>query len=140
MAPRGENATVYAEAFERAAQVLRSGELLAIFPEGRVTPDGRLQAFKGGVMKILQRPAQDGLEPVVVPMALDNMWGSFFSRIEVRRGHPAAMVRPFRRGLFNRVRLTVGHPVAAAQVQPMLLAHRVAQLLITPGPDGRGPR
>jgi len=116
---------VYAAAFERAAQVLRAGDLLAIFPEGAITDDGELKEFKGGIMKVLERARADGVQPPVIPMALTHLWGSFFSRVE--RGQ--AMVRPFRRGLFNRVGLNVGAPVPAAQAQPELLHGRVAALL-----------
>jgi 1-acyl-sn-glycerol-3-phosphate acyltransferase len=120
IAPRKEDPAAYEAAFEAAAKVLREGDLLAIFPEGGITHDGKLQQFKGGIMKILER------EPVpVIPMALTNLWGSFFSRIE--RG--GAMVRPFRRGLLNRVGLNVGPAVPPAQVQPEILRHHVAQLL-----------
>ncbi|AMO23046.1 glycerol acyltransferase [Ramlibacter tataouinensis] len=120
IAPRSEDPAAYEAAFEAAAQVLREGDLLAIFPEGSITRDGQLQEFKGGIMKIL------ALQPApVVPMALTNLWGSFFSRIE----EGGAMVRPFRRGLFNRVGLNVGEPVPAPQVEPAALQARVAQLL-----------
>jgi 1-acyl-sn-glycerol-3-phosphate acyltransferase len=125
IAPQQEDAATYAAAFERAAEVLRAGDLLAIFPEGGITRDGQLQPFKGGVMKVLERAAADGVQPPVVPMALTNLWGSFFSRIE--RG--TAMARPFRRGVFNRVGLNVGAPVAAAQAEPQLLQQRVSVLL-----------
>jgi 1-acyl-sn-glycerol-3-phosphate acyltransferase len=125
IAPQKDDPAVYEAAFERAAQVLREGDLLAIFPEGAITRDGQLQPFKGGVMKILERAAADGLQVPVVPMALTNLWGSFFSRVE----QGTAMVRPFRRGMFNRVGLNVGAPVAAAQVQPEMLQQRVAVLL-----------
>jgi 1-acyl-sn-glycerol-3-phosphate acyltransferase len=84
-----------------------------------------LQPFKGGIVKILDRARADGLDVPVVPMALTNLWGSYFSRIE----QGGAMVRPFRRGLFNRVGLNVGTPVAAAEAQPELLRERVARLL-----------
>ncbi|HYD96263.1 MAG TPA: MFS transporter [Noviherbaspirillum sp.] len=129
VAPRNEDAAIYEQAFERAAQVLRDGDLLAIFPEGALTRDGNLQPFKGGIMKILERAREDGIAPPVVPLALTNLWGSFFSRIELVRGDRVAMARPFRRGLFNRVGLHVGLPVPAAQVQPELLRERVAALL-----------
>jgi 1-acyl-sn-glycerol-3-phosphate acyltransferase len=120
IAPRKEDAAAYEAAFEAAAKVLREGDLLAIFPEGGITHDGTLQEFKRGMMKILER------EPVpVIPMALTNLWGSFFSRIE----EGGAMVRPFRRGLFNRVGLNVGSAVPPAQVQPELLRNQVARLL-----------
>ena len=39
------------------------------------------------------------------------------------------MVRPFRRGVFNRVGLNVGEAVPAAQVTPEGLHRRVAALL-----------
>ncbi|ART53767.1 glycerol acyltransferase [Acidovorax carolinensis] len=125
IAPQKEDPRVYAEAFERAAQVLREGDLLAIFPEGGITKDGQLQEFRGGIMKIIERAQQEGVEAPVIPMALTNLWGSFFSRIE--RG--TAMVRPLRRGMFNRVGLNVGQPLASREVQPALLRERVARLL-----------
>ena len=120
IAPRSENLQAYEAALDAAARVLREGDLLAIFPEGGITRDGSLQEFKGGIMKILER------EPVpVVPMALTNLWGSFFSRVE----QGGAMVRPFRRGIWSRVGLNVGPAMAAHSVQPALLRQRVAQLL-----------
>ncbi|MBC5782886.1 MFS transporter [Ramlibacter sp. USB13] len=125
VAPQKEDPAVYEAAFERSVQVLRNGDLLLIFPEGGITRDGQLQPFKGGIMKILERARAEGIEPPVVPMALTNLWGSFFSRIE----KDGAMVRPFRRGIFNRVGLNVGPAMPAQQVQPELLHQRVAQLL-----------
>jgi hypothetical protein len=64
----------------------------------------------------------------VVPVALQNLWGSYFSRIEEGQ----AMVRPFRRGLFSRVGLGIGAPIDAAQVMPALLQQRVGELLDVP--------
>jgi len=125
VAPYKEDPQTYEAAFERAAQVLREGDLLAIFPEGGITRDGQLQPFKGGIVKILDRARADGLDVPVIPMALTNLWGSYFSRIE----QGGAMVRPFRRGLFNRVGLNVGAPVPPAQAQPEALQARVAGLL-----------
>jgi 1-acyl-sn-glycerol-3-phosphate acyltransferase len=125
IAPRAEDPQAYEAAFASAAQVLREGDLLAIFPEGGITQDGTLQTFKGGIMKILEQAQADGLDVPVIPMALTNLWGSFFSRVE--RG--VAMVKPFRRGLFNRVGLNVGVPVAAEAVTPEGLQQHVAGLL-----------
>ncbi|RFP77853.1 MFS transporter [Hydrogenophaga borbori] len=130
VAPQSEDPGAYDAAFERAAQALREGELVAIFPEGGITRDGQLQAFRGGVIKILERARADGLEVPVIPMGLTNLWGSFFSRIEERRGERVAMVRPLRRGLFNRVGLNVGAPLAAPGLTPDGLRERVAALLV----------
>ena len=124
IAPRAEDPVAYEYAFNVAHKVLCAGGLLAIFPEGGITKDGTVQEFKGGIMKILERTSKAGLEVPVIPMALTNLWGSYFSRIE----QGVAMKRPFRRGMFNRVGLNVGTPLATAEVQPQLLRERVLQL------------
>ncbi len=131
IASQKEDPATYAAAFEAARAVLDDGELLVIFPEGVITRDGTLGEFRGGVAKILSS------HPVpVVPMALTNLWGSFFSRIE--RGR--AMVRPFRRGPFSTVGLEVGEPMPAADATPERLRERVAALLgETPMAASGGP-
>ena len=121
--PERENPAVYAAAFAAADRVLADGDLLCIFPEGSITRDGQLQPFQGGVMKILQRRAVP-----VVPVALHNLWGSFFSRIE----GGTAMVRPLRRGLFSRVGLVAGPPLAPDGLSPEALHRQVAALLQAP--------
>ncbi|OYT92063.1 MAG: glycerol acyltransferase [Burkholderiales bacterium PBB3] len=125
IAPRTQDPKAYEAAFDAAAKVLKDGDLLCIFPEGGITRDGGLQEFKGGIMKILERTTQQGVQVQVVPMALTNLWGSFFSRAE----QGAAMVRPFRRGVFSRVGLNVGVPMASGAVQPELLKAQVQTLL-----------
>jgi len=120
IAPQRDDPKTYEAAFEAARQVLAEGDLLGIFPEGAITRDGQLGEFKGGIMKILQT------HPVpVVPVALQNLWGSFFSRVE--QGN--AMVRPFRRGLFSRVGLVAGPAMPAAEVSPAGLRTKVEGLL-----------
>ena len=123
IASQRENPAVYDAAFARAAAHLDDGDLVCIFPEGAITKDGELGEFKAGVMKLLER------NPVpVIPMALQNLWGSFFSRVE----HGTAMVRPFRRGFWSRVGLVAGEPVPAAAVTPAALRTRVSELLASP--------
>ena len=129
IAPQKDDPAAYEAAFAKAQEVLREGDLLAIFPEGAITRDGELQPFKGGVMKILEGARAQGIEPPVIPMALTNLWGSYFSRIELRGGERVAMARPFRRGFFSRVGLNVGAPVPPAEVQPDALRQRVSALL-----------
>ncbi|WP_353399259.1 MFS transporter [Hydrogenophaga sp. 5NK40-0174] len=129
IASQKEDAAAYEAAFEEAAKTLRHGGLLAIFPEGVITRDGKLQPFKGGVMKILEEAQADGLKIPVIPMALTNLWGSFFSRIEERRGEKVAMVRPFRRGFFSRVGLNVGSAMESGVASPEVMQLKVARLL-----------
>ncbi|AKJ32120.1 MFS transporter [Caldimonas brevitalea] len=120
IAPQKEDPATYERAFQEAQRVLREGDLLGIFPEGAITRDGTLQEFKGGLMKILQaQPAP------VVPVALQNLWGSYFSRVE----QGTAMVRPFRRGVFSRVGVVAGPAMPAETVSLDGLRERVGRLL-----------
>ena len=106
------------KAFVDIAQALHEGELVCIFPEGKLTRDGELNPFRGGVQKIIDR------SPVpVVPLALRGLWGSLFSR------DPSNPVtRTFRRGLFSRLELVAGEPIPAEQVSPELLQEKVREL------------
>jgi len=122
ISPKNDDPQAYEAAFRAADQVLAEGDLLGIFPEGGITDDGQLKPFKGGIMRILeQRPVP------VVPLALQNLWGSFFSRIE-----GSAMSKPFRRGVFSRVGLNVGKELPPAAVSPEQLQQEVGQLLQAP--------
>ena len=75
-------------------------------------------------MKILENAQRDGLDVPVVPMALTNLWGSFFSRVE--KG--TAMVKPFRRGLMSRVGLNVGAAIPAGAIEITTLRNSVNNL------------
>ncbi len=78
----------------------------------------KIQPFKAGIMKILETQ-----KVPVIPMALQNLWGSFFSRIEGR-----AMTKPFRRGLYSSVRLVVGEPIPPEKITPQGLQTTIAEL------------
>jgi hypothetical protein len=118
IAPAKENEALLNEAYEKIAQALEQGELVAIFPEGRITDTGELYPFKAGIRRIVERT------PVpVIPLALKGLWGSFFSR----QGG-AAMTRPFRRGLFSRVGLVAAAPVSPASATPEALQALVLDL------------
>jgi 1-acyl-sn-glycerol-3-phosphate acyltransferase len=105
-------------AFARVSAELREGNLVCIFPEGRITDSGTIQAFRPGLTRVLAN------DPVpVIPVALQGLWGSFFSR----KGGPA-MTQPLRRGVLSRIGVNVGAPVVAAEADPALLRTRVAAL------------
>jgi acyl-[acyl-carrier-protein]-phospholipid O-acyltransferase/long-chain-fatty-acid--[acyl-carrier-protein] ligase len=61
-------------AIETARQALINGELVCIFPEGGITRSGQLQAFKPGMLEI-----QRGTGAPIIPVYLDELWGSIFS-------------------------------------------------------------
>jgi len=105
VAPAKEDAEVYERAFQIVAQELRDGQLVCIFPEGRLTSDGEIGEFRAGMMRILKET------PVpVVPMALRGLWGSFFSR--------SASGKAMRRwrGVFSRIAIVAAPPVPADRV------------------------
>jgi 1-acyl-sn-glycerol-3-phosphate acyltransferase len=105
-------------AFDQISDALQNGELVCIFPEGKITDDGELNVFKPGVMKALDQ------DPVpVIPLALRGLWGSFFSR-----AHGNAMSRLFPRGMLSRLELVAGDAIEANTVTPELLQQRVEQL------------
>ena len=114
IAGRGEDLAIYESAFARVAQYLAEGELVCIFPEGKLTGDGEIDLFKGGVNTILKQT------PVpVIPLALQGLWGSFFSR-DPNKGL-------FKR-FWSRVTLVVGPPLPAEQALPGRLRERVSEL------------
>lgn len=104
IAGRHEDIQIYEQAFARIAQYLKDGELVCIFPEGKLTADGEMNEFRGGVTRILEET------PVpVIPMALQGLWGSFFSR-DPNKGL-------FHR-IWSRVVLVAGEPVAVEAATP----------------------
>ncbi len=118
IAPRSENPALLDRAYEEVARALADGELVGIFPEGRITDTGELLEFRGGIGRIVERT------PVpVVPLALQGLWGSFFSRC----GGPA-MRKPFRRGVLSRIGLVAGPPIEPAQASPLRLQRAVGDL------------
>ncbi|WP_299534045.1 MFS transporter [uncultured Herbaspirillum sp.] len=118
IAPVKEDPWLTEKAFVDIAQALHEGELVCIFPEGKLTRDGEINPFKGGVQKIIDR------SPVpVLPMALRGLWGSLFSRDP---SNPVA--RTFKRGLFSRLELAVGEPIAPAAVSSEGLQEQVRVL------------
>ncbi|WP_017939901.1 MFS transporter [Zestomonas thermotolerans] len=114
IAGRSEDLLVYDAAFKKIAEYLRNGEVVCIFPEGKLTRDGEIDEFKGGVARILAE------NPVpVIPMALQGLWGSFFSR------HPA---KGFFKRFWSRITLVAGAPLAPELASPQLLQAQVAEL------------
>ena len=114
IAGRGEDEVIYERAFDQIAKYLNDGELVCIFPEGKLTTDGQIDEFKAGVTRILERT------PVpVIPMALQGLWGSFFSR-DPNKG--------FFHRLWSRVTLVAGVPIAAGDATQKVLRERVMAL------------
>ena len=118
IAPAKEDPAMMEKAFEEVGRALDAGDLVGIFPEGKITGDGEINPFRPGIARILAR------NPVpVVPMALRGLWGSFFSR-----KHGPAMTKPFRRGVFSKIELVAAAAVPAAEALPERLQTDVTAL------------
>jgi 1-acyl-sn-glycerol-3-phosphate acyltransferase len=115
-----EDPVMMERAFDAAAQALKDGDLVGIFPEGRITDTGEMYPFRPGYTRILER--LDTPVPII-PMALQGLWGSFFSRKD-----GPAMTKPLRRGLLSKVGLAIGAPLAESatpdELQQTVLALR----------------
>ncbi|HTN32596.1 MAG TPA: MFS transporter [Marinobacter sp.] len=115
--PKAKVPDIYEAAFERIDEDLAAGQVVCIFPEGKLTRDGEINTFKSGVEIILQR------RPVpVVPLALQGLWGSFFSHCD----GPA--LRHWPRRFWSRITLLAGEPLAPEQASAEILEQRVKAL------------
>lgn len=104
-------------AFAAIGDALQRGELVFIFPEGRLTTDGEMQPFKKGVERILaQHPVP------VVPMALRGLWGSWFSKANGRA------FRKWPRRFWSRVEVVAGAPLQPHEASAEKLQQVVADL------------
>ncbi|MCA9259403.1 MAG: MFS transporter, partial [Planctomycetales bacterium] len=72
--PFGRSPKAARQAIATARQALENGELVCIFPEGGITRTGQLLPFRPGMMQILK-----GSNAPVIPVYLDELWGSIFS-------------------------------------------------------------
>jgi 1-acyl-sn-glycerol-3-phosphate acyltransferase len=122
IAPTHENAALLERAYDACAEALAQGDLVCIFPEGKLTATGEINAFRHGVTRIVERT------PVpVIPMALRGLWGSVFSRHA-----DARWPRPLRKGMTSRLSLAVAEPMEPSAATPEVLQAIVTGL--------RGPR
>ncbi len=105
------------QAYAEIERALAAGDLVCIFPEGRITDNGEIYPFKQGIERIIQRsPAP------VVPLALRGLWGSFFSR----RGGPAMTRLP--RRFWSKIAVVAAPAVPPERVSAAALQDTVAAL------------
>jgi 1-acyl-sn-glycerol-3-phosphate acyltransferase len=116
VAPAKEDPQTYQRAFDVVAE-LRDGNLVCIFPEGRLTADGDIGDFRPGMMRILKET------PVpVVPLALSGLWHSVFSRKE------KLFWRRWPKGIWPKIAIRVGTPVDAPRATPEQMRAHVVTL------------
>ena len=99
IAPARENPEALVKAYEAIAKALADGELVGLFPEGKLTSDGEMSPFRPGIRQILDRT------PVtVIPMALSGLWQSLFARNRDKLRYVTKM-------LGKKISLAIGEPV-----------------------------
>lgn len=107
----------YEHAMDEIAKGLEQGHLLCIFPEGKLTQDGEVDEFKAGIERVLART------PVpVVPMALQGLWGSFFSH-----SHGGAFKQPFQ-PQWRNIKILAEIPVTSELATASILQEKVTKL------------
>ena len=117
IAPASEDVAVKEAAFAQILAELRAGELVCIFPEGRLTADGTIGEFRPGLMRVMKE------YPVpVLPIAISGLWGSPFSRCH--RG----LARYLPRKLWARIDVRIGTAVTPETVTPERLRGLVTAL------------
>lgn len=62
------------ESIRLANESLLRGELVCVFPEGQISRTGELQEFQAGMLAMVE-----GTSAPIVPVYLDELWGSIFS-------------------------------------------------------------
>ncbi len=134
IAPRKQDPDVLERALRSIDDALANGELVVLFPEGTMSPNGELSPFRPGLDRIVaKRPVP------VIPVGIQGLFGSFFSR-----AHGAPMSgwpRRFR----ARVEVKVGAPIlssdaTAASGRDVTEAARaaIARLMTSRGDSERG--
>lgn len=118
IAPKGVNEDIYTRAFDTISEALRNGELVAIFPEGKLTRTGEMNTFKQGIEHILAR------DPVpVVTLGLKGLWGSVFSH----KDRPALSKLP--RRFWSKVSIIGGECLPPQSLNAHILEEKVATLI-----------
>jgi 1-acyl-sn-glycerol-3-phosphate acyltransferase len=108
-----QNPEILKRALDTISKELTQGEMICLFPEGHTTRDGEMADFKFGIEKILER------NPVpVVPMALNGLWGTFFTHGKQR----------LPRHWMSRIELVIGSPILPSEANVQKLTDAVNQL------------
>jgi acyl-[acyl-carrier-protein]-phospholipid O-acyltransferase/long-chain-fatty-acid--[acyl-carrier-protein] ligase len=74
----------FKDAIKEAANRLKKGNIVALFPEGGITTDCKIQKFKRG-FELIEEFNFDG---VIIPFYLDGMQGSVFAKCNDGRRKP----------------------------------------------------
>ena len=118
IAGKYEDPELMEQAFLEIEKSLNQGDLVCIFPEGKLTRNGKMNKFRPGVERILQT------NPVpVIPMALNGLWGSAFSR------HSSNIFLRVLKGIRSSIELSIAPLVPAENSSAEALQKRVEKIV-----------
>lgn len=113
---KAKNEQTFENAFRQIRSDLEEGNLVCIFPEGKLTKSGEINPFKKGVERILKET------PVpVVPMALKGLWGSFFS-------HQGQGIFKSGKRFWSKIEIVASEPIDADKASARALQYQVERL------------
>ena len=95
-------------AMQNIINLLNDDCVVGIFPEGHISTTGELSDLKRGFEKILAE-CKDNV--VVVPFAINNMWGSFFSKAPKLIKNKNKNKKKF--NLLRSVNVNIGKPLTS---------------------------
>ncbi len=118
IAPKKEDPVLLEQAYTRVSAELDDGHVIGIFPEGKLTTDGKVDTFKPGIERILNETPV-----VVIPMALEGLWGSYFSNFN---GKP---MQGLPKKIGRKINLIASKPVDPSKANANLLEEIVTKSL-----------
>lgn len=117
IAGKYEDQELMEKAFDDIDRALRDGDLVCIFPEGKLTSNGDMNTFRPGVEQIIRTT------PVpVIAMALKGLWGSAFSR------HRSFILTRIIKGIRSKIDLVIAPSITPESVTAPCLQESVANL------------
>ncbi|MGH2927558.1 MAG: AMP-binding protein, partial [Solirubrobacteraceae bacterium] len=133
--------------FQRARDYMLTGQAVCIFAEGGITRHGNMQKFKKGFERMV-----DGVDVPIVPVHLDEVWGSVFSfsggkalfkwpksipyRVTVSFGKPlppTATAFEVRQAILELAATAFEHRLSAAPSLPLMFARQAKRCLLRGG-------
>lgn len=108
------------ESLSKAIQALKAGEVICIFPEGQLTRTGTLCAARRGLEMLAKKSSCP-----IIPIYMDELWGSIFSYSGNRFFSKAPLHVPY------RFTAAVGEPIAPDAVNPPMVINTLRELSST---------
>lgn len=114
---KAESEEIYDAAFDKISKHLDCNRMVCIFPEGKITTDGQMHAFKRGIEKIIKR----NRVPVIPSRLSYSLWGHWSTK----------SVERFK--VWNRpgVAFAVSDPIGPDLVTAALLENIVRNIKVT---------